>query len=74
MNVLKVFLKFPYDLVIGDCWQMTAAIILVLASGVVLLRLDMIPVTLLVICLGAIIMAVPPLIVVFETRANLRRK
>ena len=73
MKLLHAFVKFLYDLVIGDCWQITAAIVVVLAGGVAVLRLDLIPATLLVICLGAVVMTVSPLIVVLEARAGMRR-
>jgi hypothetical protein len=73
VKVLNAFLRFLYDLVIGDCWQISVAVVLVLAGGVALLRLDMIPASLLVICLGAVVMTVSPLIVVLEARAGMRR-
>jgi len=73
VKLLRAFVKLLYDLVIGDCWQITAAIVAVLAVGVAVLRLDLISATLLVICLGAVVTTVPPLIVVLEARAGMRR-
>ena len=73
MKLLRGFVKFLYDLVVGDCWQVTAAILFILAAGVALLRFDSVPPALFVICLGAVIIAVAPLIILLETRAGMRR-
>jgi len=72
MKWVYAFLKFLYDLVIGDCWQITVAIGIILAGGVFIIRLNIIPANLLALGLGAVIMLVPPLIVVLTVRAGMR--
>ena len=73
MNLLREFVKFLYDLVIGDCWQVSVVIALILAAGVALLRFNSIPTAVFVICLAAVIIAVAPLVILLETRAGMRR-
>jgi len=67
------FLGVCYDLVVGDCWQIAAAVVLLVVGGIALLRLDAIPLWLLPVAIAAAIMTVAPLIIVIETRAGMRR-
>jgi len=72
MKWVYAFVKFLYDLLIGDCWQITLAIGVVLAGGVSIIRLNLIPTNLLAYSLAAVIMLAPPLIVVLVARASIR--
>jgi len=73
MKFVSGFLGVCYDLVIGDCWQIAAAVVLLVVGGVVLLRLDAIALWLLPVAIAATIMTVVPLIIVIEARAGMRR-
>jgi len=73
MKFISGFLGVCYDLVIGDCWQIAAAVVLLVVGGVVLLRLDAIAPWLLPVAIAVTIMTVVPLIIVIEARAAMRR-
>ncbi len=72
MKLLIGLLRFWKDLIIGDCWQMAAGIALFLGAGIALLRFQVFSNEFLPILLGAGVMALVPLIVVFEARAAAR--
>jgi hypothetical protein len=72
MKLLIGFLRFWNDLIIGDCWQIAVGIALLLGAGIGLLRFQLFQNGLLPILLGAGVMVLVPLIVVFEARAALR--
>ena len=74
MKLVNGLLGVCYDLIVGDCWQIAAAVVLVVAGGVVLLRLDAVADWLLPVAIAAAIMTVVPLIIVIEARAGMRRK
>ncbi|GMQ76310.1 MAG: hypothetical protein BMS9Abin01_1582 [Gammaproteobacteria bacterium] len=73
MKFVSGFLGVCYDLVIGDCWQIAAAVVLLVVGGVVLLRLDAIALWLLPVAIAVTIMTVVPLIIIIEARAAMRR-
>ena len=73
MKLVSGFLGICYDLVIGDCWQIAAAVVLLVIGGVALLRLDGIAPWLLPVAIAVAIMTLVPLIIVIEARAALRR-
>ena len=73
MKFVSGFLGVCYDLVVGDCWQIAAAVVLLVVGGVALLQLDAVPHWLLPVAIAAAIMAVVPLIIVIEARAGMRR-
>lgn len=72
MKLVSGFLDVCYDLVVGDCWQIAAAVVLLVVGGIVLLRLDAVAHWLLPIAIAATIMTVVPLIIVIEARAAQR--
>lgn len=72
MKLLVGFLKFWNDLIIGDCWQIAAGVALFLGLGIVLLRFHVFPTGILSFLLGAGVVVLVPLIVVFEARAAAR--
>jgi len=43
MGVMKGFLHFCYDFVIGDCWQIAAGVALVLVAGAAAARTGLLP-------------------------------
>lgn len=69
MKLFIGFLRFFKDLVIGDCWQISVAIALLLGAGIALLRFQVFPNGLFPVLLGAGVMVLVPLIVVLEARA-----
>jgi hypothetical protein len=73
MKFISGFLGVCYDLVIGDCWQIAAAVALLVVGGIVLLRLDAVAHWLLPVAIAAAIMTVVPLIIVIQARAGMRR-
>ncbi len=73
MKFVSGFLSVCYDLVVGDCWQIAAAVVLVVAGGIVALRLDAVAGWLLPVAIAAAIMTLVPLIIVIEARAGMRR-
>ncbi len=73
MKLLIGFLRFWNDLIIGDCWQIAVGIALLLGAGIGLLRLELFQNGFLPILLGAGVMVLVALIVVFEARAAARR-
>ena len=72
MKLLIGFLRFWKDLIIGDCWQMAVGIALFLGAGIALLHFQVSPNGVLPIVLGAGVMVLVPLIIVFEARAAAR--
>ena len=72
MKLLIGFLRFWNDLIIGDCWQIAVGIVLFLGTGIELLRFQVFPNGFLPILLGAGIMVLVFLIIVFEARAAAR--
>ncbi len=72
MKLLIGFLRFWKDLIIGDCWQMAVGIALFLGAGIALLHFQVFPNGFLPIVLGAGVMVLVALIVVFEARAAAR--
>ena len=72
MKLLIGFLRFWNDLIIGDCWQIAVGIALLLGAGIVLLRFQVFQSGFLAVLLGAGVMVLVPLIVVFEARAAAR--
>lgn len=72
MKLLIGFLRFWNDLIVGECWQIAVGIALLLGAGIVLLRFQVFQNGFLPILLGAGVMVLVPLIVVFEARAALR--
>jgi hypothetical protein len=73
MKFVSGFLGICYDLVVGDCWQIAAAVVLLVAGGVALLRLDAIAHWLLPVAVAVTIMTVVPVIIIIEARAGMRR-
>ncbi len=72
MKLLIGFFRFWNDLIIGDCWQIAVGIALLLGAGIVLLQFQVFQNGFLPILLGAGVMVLVPLIVVFEARTAAR--
>lgn len=73
MKLLKDFLGLLYDLVIGDCWQIAAGIVVLLGAGIGLLKINAIPASVFSVALGAALMIGSTLIIYFEARASYRQ-
>jgi hypothetical protein len=72
MRLAVGFFKFWHDLLICDCWQIAAGIFLLMAIGIELLRLQLIPSGLFAILLGAGVMVLVSLIILVEARVKQR--
>lgn len=73
MKLLTDILGLIYDLIIGDCWQITAGIVALLSVGVGLLRINAMPSSYFAVFLGVIIMSGAALIIYFEARVTYGR-
>ena len=63
---------FIYDLVVGDSWPLTAAVALILAAGVLVLRLDALAPTALVLMIAIAVLVGAPLTVLIEVKRHPR--
>lgn len=68
MNVIKSFLRFWYDFIVGDAWEIAAGVVLVLAAGGVLLHLAAVPEWVLPPLVGAGVLVVVGASVLAEAR------
>ena len=73
MRWLTAPLKFIYDLVVGDSWPLTAAVVLILGVGVLVMRLDSLLPTTLVLAIAAGLLLGSPLTILIEVKRHLRR-
>lgn len=72
MRWLSAFLKFIYNLIVGDSWPLTAAVVLILGAGVLVLRLDALLPATLVLVLAAGVLLGAPLTILIEVKRHLR--
>lgn len=73
MRWLTALLKFIYDLIVGDSWRLTAAVVFILGAGVLVLRLDALPPAALVLVITAGLLLGAPLTILIEVKRHLRR-
>ncbi len=73
MRWLTALLKFVYDLIVGDSWRLTTAVVLILGAGVLFLRLDALPPAALVLVIAAGLLLGAPLTILIEVKRHLRR-
>ena len=73
MRWLTAPLKFIYNLVVGDSWPLTAAVVLILGVGVLVMRLDALAPAALVLLIAVAVLVGAPLTVLIEVRRHLRR-
>jgi len=72
MRLLVGFLRFWYDLIVGDCWRIAVGIVLLLGAGIGIVRYQIVPPAIFPMVLGAGIMMLVSLIIVLEARAERR--
>ena len=72
MRWLTALLKFFYDLIVGDSWPLTAAVVIILGAGVLVLQLDALPPTTLVLVIAAGLLLGAPLTILIEVKRHLR--
>lgn len=70
MKLIKGILDLLYDLVVGDCWQIAAGVVVLLVAGIGLLKLDAIPTSLFAVFMGIVLMVGAALIIYFEARGT----
>ena len=68
MRFLILFLRFWYDFIVGDCWQIAAGVALLLIAGIALMRWSVVPAEVLPLLLGGAIMAVVSAAILLEAR------
>ncbi len=73
MRWLTALLKFIYDLIVGDSWRLTAAVVLILGAGVLVMRLDALLPAVLVLVIAAGLLLGAPLTILIEVKRHLRR-
>lgn len=69
MGVITGILRFCYDFVIGDCWQIAAGVAVVLVAGAAAARTALLPPS----AIGPCVMAGIVLVVLFSLLGEARR-
>ena len=72
MGLITGFGRFLYDFIVGDAWEIAAGIVLVLALGIAALRAGAVSAELLPILMGAGIVLVVTLSLLWEGRRRVR--
>ncbi len=70
MNLLKGLLGNPHDLITGDCWQIAAGVVIVLAGCIALLQSGIAKMGLTNVVLGVVIMVVSAFVIYNEARSH----
>jgi len=70
LGLVQGFFRFWYDFIVGDCWEIAAGVVVVLAASILLVRAQAVPHTSLPYVVAAAIM----LLVVSSTFLELRKK
>jgi len=70
VRLIRGFFQFWYDFIIGDCWEIAAGVVVVLAGGVLLVKREAVPTDVLPFLMAAAVM----LLLVLTTLPELRRK
>ena len=73
MKWVAGFLSVIYDLVIGNCWQIAAAVAVLLSVGAGVLKMQVLPESVFAVTLGVAIMAGAALIIYYEALAAHRQ-
>ena len=73
MNFLRAFGRYWYDFVVGDDWKIAVAVLLALASLLIILRNNLISGTWLVISGGALIMLFFSISLFIDTRPRVNK-
>jgi hypothetical protein len=73
VKLLTDFLELLSDLVIGDCWQIAAGVVVVLGAGIGLLQINAVSLSSFAVFLGVTIMSCAALIIYFEARMSYRK-
>jgi hypothetical protein len=68
MSLLRGFLRFWYDFIVGDDWRIALGVVLVLGAGALLVAGDVLPDDVLMPLVGAGIVAVVSVSIVAGTR------
>ena len=69
MRWIVVLLKFLKDLIVGDSWPHTAAVVIILGVGAGALRLDALePVTLVLVIGASLLLGAPAVVLIEATR------
>ena len=72
MGLITGLGRFLYDFIVGDAWEIAAGIVLVLALGIVALRAGAVGADVLPICMGAGIVLVVSLSLLWEGRRRIK--
>ncbi len=71
LAVLSLFLR---DLIIGDSWPLTAAVVAILAAGVAVLRLDAVAPATFVLVFAAFLLLAMPVVILIEVSRHAPRR
>jgi hypothetical protein len=72
MHIITAFLRFWYDFLVGDAWEIAAGIVLVLGVGALLARADLLTEQDLTLLIGAGIVLVVGISLYVEARRHAR--
>lgn len=72
MSVITGLGRFVYDFIVGDAWEIAAGIVLVLGLGIVALRTGTVPAATMPVLMGAGIVLVVSLSLLWEGRRRIR--
>ena len=72
MGLITGFGRFLYDFIVGDAWEIAVGIVLVLALGIAALRAGAVAAEVLPVLMGAGILLVVSLSLVWEARRRIR--
>ena len=72
MGLITGFGRFVYDFIVGDAWEIAAGIVVVLALGIAALRAGAVSVDVLPIVMGAGIVLVVSLSLLWEGRRRVK--
>lgn len=72
MGLITGFGRFLYDFLVGDAWEIAAGVVLVLGLGIVALRAGAVSAEVLPVLMGAGIVLVVSLSLLWEARRRIR--
>jgi membrane protein implicated in regulation of membrane protease activity len=72
MGLITAFGRFLYDFIVGDAWEIAAGIVLVLVLGIAALRVGAVSAQVLPVLMGAGIVLVVSLSLLWEARRRIK--
>ncbi len=72
IRIVIGFFRFWYDFIIGDAWEIAAGVAIALIAGIILLRREVLPESVLPYLIGGVVILVVTLSVLQEYRKKAR--